>query len=161
MSLFPEIVSSEELRAVPQFGADLPLVWPRFAVWLLVDPEWGMMNFAKSVRSKNAIGSVGALYALVVEGIGAGVDEWRDAEALAAASASPAASCAVRAAKAYICTFECPGGGDAIEVFAKLACAYAVQAYSIGSHFYDPMYGDYKRRKMREAQANKLLELKK
>jgi hypothetical protein len=152
---------ANEFRIAPEFGVDLPLLWPRFAVWLLSDPEWGMMNFARSVRSKNAIGNVAALYTLAIEGRKIGIARWRGAAMGAAHSAAPAASCAVSACTVYIHTCEYPGGGDAAESDARIACAYAVQAYSIGSHFDESAYGDYKRTKMRKAQANKLLELKK
>ncbi|MFN2388029.1 MAG: hypothetical protein ABR575_00260 [Actinomycetota bacterium] len=50
----------EFLRAIP-VGADLSLVWPRFALWLLTDPEWGASRHARG-RTKGVLARVVALY---------------------------------------------------------------------------------------------------
>lgn len=49
-------------------GADLSLVWPKFAVWLLVDKKDGVLQYAKSERSITAIKRVAELYGKVIKG---------------------------------------------------------------------------------------------
>jgi len=58
----------EQFLSAPPVGADLSLVWPRFAVWLLVDPKWGVFRFAKSAPSKKAIQDVADAYLQVIKG---------------------------------------------------------------------------------------------
>lgn len=76
-------------NAVP-VGADLSLVWPRFAHWLLVDKEHGVVRFAKE-KSKLAIEAVAALYAGVIAGEKVEKEEFRAAAAYAAAYADACA----------------------------------------------------------------------
>ena len=49
------------LEAIP-VGADLSMVWPRFAVWLLLDKKYGVIQFAKTDAQKKAIKDVGNAY---------------------------------------------------------------------------------------------------
>ena len=52
------------LEAIP-VGADLSLVWPQFAVWLLVDPTDGVIQFAKTERVRQVIQNVADAYVQV------------------------------------------------------------------------------------------------
>jgi hypothetical protein len=83
----------ELAKAIP-VGADLRLVWHRFAVWLLVDPEHGVIRF----KDSKAIRDVAALHQRIVDGEEVSVKEWADAEEAAEAAASASASAAERAA---------------------------------------------------------------
>ena len=62
-------------------GKDLSVVWPKFALWLLVDPEWGVLQFAKTEESRNVIQTVANLFERVIKGEGVSLDEWYDAAA--------------------------------------------------------------------------------
>jgi hypothetical protein len=65
-------------EAVP-VGADLSRVWPQFAVWLLVDPQDGVIKFAKTERSRQAIQEVADLYSQQLNGLTITEQEWRAA----------------------------------------------------------------------------------
>jgi hypothetical protein len=73
-------------------GADLSLVWPRFAVWLLLDEEWGAIRHAKKASTKAAIQAVGDAYAKVVAGAPLASIDWRKLRYAAYAAAAYAAS---------------------------------------------------------------------
>ena len=61
----------EEFLAAIQVGADLSLVWPRFALWLLADPDHGARRRAEDdTRAVSAIDDVALLFA---EWIGSGI----------------------------------------------------------------------------------------
>jgi hypothetical protein len=49
------------LEAIP-VGADLSNIWPQFAVWLLIDEQWGVLQFAKTDRTKEAIKAIAEFY---------------------------------------------------------------------------------------------------
>ena len=67
-------------------GADLSGVWPRFAVWLLTDDKFGVIQFAKSAKSKKAIRDVSDAYKSIVDGKSEDID-WRKLRKAAAAAA--------------------------------------------------------------------------
>jgi hypothetical protein len=77
--------------AIP-VGADLSLVWPRFAIWLLAGPIEGVICFAKTDAQRKTILAVADAYGLVLEGNPPSTSEWR---ALAAAAAYYAAAAAI------------------------------------------------------------------
>src|SRR5271165_1429994 len=52
----------EEFLSVIPVGADLSLVWPKFAIWMLSDEVWGVRKYAHSDGSRAAIDFVVALY---------------------------------------------------------------------------------------------------
>jgi hypothetical protein len=52
----------EEFLASVPVGADLSMVWSRFAVWLMVDECWGVVNFAINEKSREAVRRVAVLY---------------------------------------------------------------------------------------------------
>ena len=80
-------------------GSDLSMVWPKFAHWMLLDPEHGVIRFAKKEKTKQAIQRVGELYELKVAGKEPTKQEWKDAAAAAyAADAADDADAAAYAA---------------------------------------------------------------
>jgi len=84
------------LEAIKE-GADLSLVWPKYAVWLLSDPIHGTFQYC-SESGKAAAMQVVALYNHVIEGGSVGEYEW--AWAAEAAWAARAAAWAAMAAEA-------------------------------------------------------------
>jgi hypothetical protein len=83
----------EQFLMAPQVGADLSGVWPQFAVWLLVDPKYGVIQFSKSQAGRKAIRDVADAYQQVLDGTATNVN-WSkfrnaaaDADAYAAADA--------------------------------------------------------------------------
>jgi hypothetical protein len=78
-------------------GADLTLVWPRFARWLLVDPEHGVIRFAETAGVRAAIDRVAELHALALAGNPPSEQDW--AAARGAAGAAWAACWAARATR--------------------------------------------------------------
>ena len=79
-------------------GSDLSIVWPKFAHWMLLDSEHGVIRFAKKENTKQAIQRVGELYGLKVSGKEPTKQEWNDAAAAVAAAAYAAADDAAAAA---------------------------------------------------------------
>ena len=78
-----------------EVGADLTMVWPRFAHWMLNDPNDGVIRFAKTENVRNAILAVTALFERWIGGDKPSLNEWRDAAAAyAAAYAADAAAAA-------------------------------------------------------------------
>lgn len=77
------------LAAIP-VGADLSLVWPRFAVWLLIDPADGVFWSAPTGDGAAAIRTVAALYERVVAGDTPTTEEWKRAREAAANAADAA-----------------------------------------------------------------------
>lgn len=65
-----------------QVGADLSLVWPRFAVWLLSDRDHGTIRYARLDRSRDSIEAVVALFRRWIDrGERPPSEEWRAAVA--------------------------------------------------------------------------------
>jgi hypothetical protein len=95
----PELAREWPLRFAHAIrpGADLSLVWPRFAVIILSDPERGVQRHA-SERGKSAIAAVCALFERRIAGLEPSSEEW--AAAASAAWAASEASAEARAARA-------------------------------------------------------------
>jgi hypothetical protein len=55
------------MDAIP-VGADLTNVWPRFAVWLMVDEKWGLEHITDKEDVKAVCRMVAAAYARIAEG---------------------------------------------------------------------------------------------
>src|SRR5581483_1084383 len=97
------------LKAIP-VGADLSLVWPQFAVWLLIDEKHGVIRFAGERSDvRQAIERTAALWQRVIDGesveslkveFNAAAAAAADASARAAADAADAADAASYAAYA-------------------------------------------------------------
>ncbi len=118
-------------------GADLSDVWPKFAIWLLMDDKYGVVNFAKNDQSRLAIQKIADYYG---DFKNITIDEWSDAYAAAA-----------YAGGAY-------AGGAA---YAAHAAAYAAAAAADAAAAAPADAATYKNKKheIRIAQADKLLEL--
>jgi hypothetical protein len=120
-------------EAIPA-GADLSLVWPRFAHWLLVDERDGVIRFAKTDDQRDAIRGVAELYQDTINGIEVSIDTWRNA-ADDAADAAYAATYAAYAA-AYAAYAAAYAAADAAYAAADAADAAADAAYAA----YDASY---------------------
>ena len=118
----------EQFLSAITVGRDLSLVWPRFAVWLMTDARWGMLQYAKNKASKKAIQDVADAYQSVVNGEKKEIDWYTLRSAAYAAYAADAAAYAAYAA------------------YAADAAAYAAAVRFS------------KRQECREAQADKLLD---
>ena len=71
-------------------GADLSMVWPRFAHWMLVDAEAGVIRFAKTDETAAAIRGVAALYERWIGGEKPGREELIKAQSAYAADSADA-----------------------------------------------------------------------
>jgi hypothetical protein len=147
-----EALPTDEARAWPerflgaiQPGADLSQVWDRFAVWLLVDPTWGVLQFARTDAQRVAIQRVADLYARRLEGTTVALSDWEAARRAAYAAADAAA---------YAAYADAAAAADAAYAAAD-AAAYAAYAAADAA-----AYAAYAARlKWRRAQADKLIEL--
>lgn len=94
-----------EVHEAIEVGADLSDVWPQFAVWLLVDEKYGVINFAKDEKTSIIIQHVADLYKRYAD---VSKDEWTKARdnayAAAAAYSDTAAYAAYAAAAAHAAT---------------------------------------------------------
>ena len=157
-------------------GADLTSVWPKFAVWLLVDPEHGVIRYAKTDATRKAIQDVADGYVAGIEGRPLIRDEWMnlrraaaaaaDADAYAAAAAYAAYAAYAAAAAAAYTYADADAADAAYAAYAAAAAAYAADAdadaadaaaYAADADA-DAAYADA-RQKARIAQADKLIEL--
>jgi hypothetical protein len=75
-------------------GADLSLVWPKFAVWLLADKTNGVIRHAKTAAQRKAINDVANLYKRVIKGKVIEVNTWLEARRAADAADAAAADAA-------------------------------------------------------------------
>jgi hypothetical protein len=105
-------------------GADLSLVWAKFAVWLLVDENDGVIRFAKSERTIKAIRDVADLYTRTIGGEVIDRAMWKTAAADAAAAAYADAATAYAATAAADAAAAAAAAADA----AAAAAAYAADA---------------------------------
>jgi hypothetical protein len=97
-------------------GADLTKVWPKFAIWLLIDAEHGVIKYASRPDCRSAIQRVAELYQ------SNGTKEEFRAAAAAAYAAAAAADAAAAAAAAY--------AADAADAAYAAADAAAAAAYA-------------------------------
>jgi len=125
-----------------QEGADLSLVWPKFAVWLLVDSEHGVIRFAKNDTQRAVIRHVADLYQQTVDGETITISDWQSVR-----SAADAAYAAYAAADADAAAY----AAAAAYADAATATAYAADATAYAA--------DAARQQARIAQADKLIEL--
>lgn len=102
-----------------QAGADLSLVWPRFAVWLLSDRDHGTIRYARSDRSRDSIEAVVALFRRWIDrGERPPSEEWRASYAADAASYASYAS-------SYASSYAADAAADAADAAAAASYAYA------------------------------------
>jgi hypothetical protein len=112
---------SKFLSAI-ELGADLSFVWPKFALWLLTDPQNGVLRHAKERSTKGAIQQVAELYIRWLNDdkpIGVG---WE-----AAANAANAANAAYATANAAAYAANAANAANAAYATAN-AAAYAANA---------------------------------
>jgi hypothetical protein len=133
-------------------GADLSLVWHQFAHWLLVDPQDGVIKYAKTDKTKDAIQLVAQLYDRAARGLLVEKKEWQRAQgvayaAAAADAADAAADAAYAAADAAYAAAAAAYAAAAAAYAAAAAAAAAADAYATA------------RRKSYKRQADKLVEL--
>ena len=95
-------------------GADLSLVWAKFAAWMLLDEKDGVIRFAKHEQTIASIKCVGALYQRWAAGDKPATTEWESARYLTGAARAAAAYAASAAAYA--------------DAAADAAAAYAADA---------------------------------
>jgi len=126
------------LQAIP-VGADLSSVWPRFAIWMLTDADFGAIQFAKEQEGKVAIQNVADAYRQLLDDPETVID-WRKLRVAAYAVTAYVAAYAANAANAA-----------AIDAYAATTATAAADAaaYAIRVN-----YG-----KWNVAQSEKLLEL--
>ena len=120
--IFEGLPKKEQQAWVEQFmsainvGADLSTVWPKFAVWLLIDKKHGVIQYAKNDRQRQVIQRVANLYKT-----GGTKQEFKAAAAYAAYAVADAAYAdAAYAAAAY-----------AVAVAAAAADAADAAAYAV------------------------------
>jgi hypothetical protein len=127
-----EGLSADEAREFSQAwpkairaGADLSLVWPKLAVWLLVDPTHGVIRFAGSEHGvREAVERVAALWQRVIEG--ESVESLRAVCEAARAAARAAADAAAWAA--YAAAYAAYAAADAADAAAWAAGAAGAAA---------------------------------
>jgi hypothetical protein len=175
----PEAVAMEwpeRFLASIEPGADLSLVMSHWFVWMLTDSQDGVLQYAKTERSRETIQKVSDLYARRAAGENVGDKELRSAAAYAAAYAADAdaAADAAYTAAAYAADAAADAAdaaytaaayadaaaadaadaayaaaADAVYAADAAAAAYAAAAYAAAAARFNT----------REKQANKLVEL--
>jgi hypothetical protein len=133
----------ERFLAAIKPGADLSLVWPKFAVWMLTDKKWGVLRYTKQEQSKKAIQAVSDGWQKIVDGAEISSIPWSKLRSTAAAAAYDAADYADAAAYA---------------TYAAAAAAYDAADYADAAAYADA-YADARKNRIRIAQADKLIEL--
>jgi hypothetical protein len=168
------------LSVIP-VSSDLSNIWPQFAVWMLIDEKWGVLQFAKTDEQKEAIKGVAKFYQ---EGKYAKKEYYNELEKLRsnarrirAAYVADAAATAADAA-AYVADAAATAAdaaayaADAAAAYAAAAAAYATDAATAAAYAAADAAATAAaataaaaaaaaaaRNKWREAQADKLLEL--
>ncbi len=136
-------------------GADLSMVWPEFAVWMLTDAQYGVLQFARMEQQQDAINSVADLYQLQLEGAVVDAQDFLDARGAALAAYAPAApagtTAADAAAYAALAAYAAPAYAPAT------TAALAADAYAAYAAYAAPAHA--KRTEWRIAQSEKLIEL--
>jgi len=113
-------------RAIP-VGADLTMVWPRLAHWMLGDETAGVIRFAKTERTKKVIGDVVELFGRQIGGETIAQSDWQKVRSAAAAADAYAYAAAAAAADAY--AYAAAAAADAAAAAAAAdADAYAYAA---------------------------------
>ena len=120
-------------------GADLSLVWPKFAHWLLVDPKDGVIKFAKTDKTREAIRAVANLHNRAARGLQVKEEEWKSVRVAASSSSYDDAS------SSYASSY-----ADASSYAAAASSSYASAAAATA---------DATRQNAFKRQADKLIEL--
>lgn len=128
------------LTVIP-VGVDLSFVWPKFAVWILIDDTDGILKYAQTKQERESIKLVAKLYQKQAEGKKVSLKQWNHAAYVADATRAAAYDAAYAA-------------------YADDAAAYATYAAApetVGAARVVPTV--VPRAAARIKQANKLLEL--
>ena len=70
------------MEAVPT-ETDLSLVFPKFALWFLVDEEYGILNYAIGTKHQEAVEEAAGLFSAIVAGEHIPLQVWKDCAELA------------------------------------------------------------------------------
>ncbi len=140
------------LEAIP-VGANLSWVWPKFAVWMLVDPDCGVIRFARTNEQREAISKVAELYQRQIAGKKIALGDWRAARAYADAAYAAYADAANAAVYAAYAAY-----ADAANAAAYAAYA-AVEAAADAANAAAYAAVEAARGKTRIKQRDKLLKL--
>ena len=155
----------ERFLAAIKPGADLSLISAKWFAWMLVDETDGVLRFAKTDRSREAIIRVADLYKRQADGEDVSISDFKSAVAYAVADAYTAYAYAAVAAAA--------AAADAVAAYAAAAAAYAAaaaayaDAAAYAADAADDAYAAYAaaayaaaaRSQARVRQADKLIEL--
>jgi hypothetical protein len=110
---------------------DLSRVWPRFTVWMLLDPDHGVLRHATRDDTRAAIERVAALYTRVVAGVDVPAAEFATATKSAAAASVDAWAAMATAAEAWAAeaaAWAAAGAAAGAEAAAAWAAARAEAA---------------------------------
>ena len=151
------------LAAIP-VGADLSLVWPRFALWLLCDPDHGVRRLIQEPSVIRAIDDVVALCERRIGGEGITKLEWQQAAINARGAAADAADATAYAAAdtaraAVRATADAAAAAAAAADSAADATADAAVAAADAADDAADAADDAAARAAYAAQADKLVEL--
>jgi hypothetical protein len=113
----------ERFLSAIQVGADLSMVWPKFAVWLLGDEKDGVIRHAKTKKAKAAIQKVVCLFESVIRDEVVTVETWRNV-----GDAVYAAADAYSDADATYAT-----AGAAADAYTAYSAAAAAAAYAVAA----------------------------
>jgi hypothetical protein len=118
------------LNAIP-VGADLSMIWPRFALYLIIDKKEGVIRFAKRSDVKKALREVASLFQeWISTGIKPSDTKWREAAQKARTARSAAAAWAAEAAEAAEAAAAEAEAAWAAEAEAAWAAAEAEAAWA-------------------------------
>lgn len=97
--------------------ADYSMLWPKFALWMLIDKKHGVINRAKTEESQGAIENVSKLYAQWISGTKPSAQEWRSAADTAYFASADAADAAGAAAYCYAAAYDAANAAYARKSF--------------------------------------------
>lgn len=139
-----------QFLAAINVGVDLSLIWPKFAYWLLVDPEHGVIKFNRH----QSIIDVATLFQRIIEGEKLNITEWQSTTDAAtnAASAYAYAAYATNSSKASASAYA------AASANAISTSAYAISTSANAASDYAYAYAAA-RKKHFVLMSEKLLEL--
>jgi hypothetical protein len=116
----------ERFVSAIQPGADLAMVWPHFACWLLTEE---IFRYTKNSRSLASLAEVGNLYREWIDGAKPSTDRWRAARKTASADAAASAAASAYAAASAAASAAYAADADAAASAASAAsAAYAADA---------------------------------
>jgi len=152
------------LEAIP-VGADLSNIYKHFFIWMLTDSEDGVIKFAKTDQTKDAIQKVSdllgksLLHEVTIEEFRTVRDIARKAAAAAADAYAAAAAADVAYAAAAAAADVAYAAAAAAADVAYAAAAAADVAYAAAAAADDAAYAAYARKKHYSKMAAKLIEL--